>query len=162
MAMNLTRSDLEALKAKAQRAGAQIRNAKEAIAEQVGHVVRTAEVAGASFAFGVANGYTGGLEVVGVPVDLGVGVLAHFAAFWLPENTARHVHALADGGVAAYATVSGIGIGAKMKERQRAAAALPAGAAAPAAAQGALPSPNADHAMAQAIRGMQEAAGVRR
>lgn len=161
MAFSITRQDLEALKEKAKRAQTTVRNAKEMIAEQVGHVVRTAEVGGAAFAFGVANGYTGGVEVLGIPLDLGLGVLGHVGGFLVGGDVSNHVHSISDGAIASYATVSGIGIGAKMKERQRAAAAAPAGGSPPAAAAGALPSPNADASMAAAIRGMQQAAGVR-
>jgi len=158
--VNLSKSDIEGLKAKAMRAQSAIRNAREAVAEQVGHVVRTAEVTGVAFAFGVANGYTGGVEVLGIPVDLGSGVAGHLAAFLVGGDLSLHLHAMADGAIASYATVAGVGVGAKMKERNTAATrpgapgALPGGAAA-----GSLPSPSADQAMRQAIHAMSMASG---
>jgi hypothetical protein len=159
--MQLSRADIEGLKEKAKRAQATVRNAREYVAEQVGHVVRTAEVGGVSFAFGVANGYTGGVEVLGVPLDLGAGVAAHLAAFLMGGDLANHLHSMGDGAVAAYSTISGVGVGAKLKARNLAAnqpagnlPAPPGGAAA-----GNYPSPNADHAMAAAMRTMQAAGG---
>jgi len=80
-----------------------------------GRVVQTAEVGLAAFGFGMVNGRWGGVEVLGVPADLGAGIALHLAGFaGLGGKNAMHLHNFADGALSAYLTTLGAGMGRKM------------------------------------------------
>lgn len=89
----------------------------EAVVAQVG---KTVEVAGSAFLFGVANGKLGGVELLGVPVDLAAGVAGHLAGFMLASpKTAHHFHNLSDGALACFAARQGASIGQDWKTTGR-------------------------------------------
>lgn len=80
--------------------------------ERVEQAVRTLEVAGAAFGVGVMQGRTGGIEVVGVPLELGAGlaleVLGHLD---FAGKMSGHLINVGDGFLAGYATTLGRGVG---------------------------------------------------
>lgn len=83
--------------------------------------VRSVEVTGASFAMGVANGRSNdpeGVNVAGVPVDLGAGlaltVLGYMGA---AGKHSDHLNNLGDGCLAHYGAVLGRGVGVTWKEK---------------------------------------------
>lgn len=111
MALAITKADAERL---AKRAVGLQQRAKSTLAKAEGiieTVVRTTEVGASAFAFGVIQGRWGGMEIVGVPLDLGFGVSAHLAAFVMDSNISPHLHALADGAMAAFAVTMGFNAG---------------------------------------------------
>ena len=67
-------------------------------------VINTAEVSAASFLFGLAQGKFGGIEFVGVPVDLIAGVALHVMGFAdvAGKKNSRHFHAIGDGALASF------------------------------------------------------------
>jgi len=92
-------------------------------------VVHTAEVGSMAFAMGVVQGRTGGVEVIGVPLELGIGVALHTFG-WIGDWSGRgvlsgHLHGFGDGALAAYLTT--LGRGAGIKWAQKSTGALPGG-----------------------------------
>lgn len=84
----------------------------------VNTIVRTAEVSGAAFALGLAQGKYGVIEVMGVPADLGAGAALHLAAFFgIAGKSSKHLHALADGAMASYFVNLGKGTGLAWKDK---------------------------------------------
>lgn len=83
--------------------------------------VRTVEVSGASFAMGVANGRTTdpeGVNIAGVPVDLGAGVALQVLGYLgAAGKHSDHLNNLGDGCLAHYAAVMGRGVGVAWKEK---------------------------------------------
>ncbi len=93
-------------------------------------MVHTAEVSSAAFVAGVVQGRTGGVEVLGVPMDLGLAAGLHVLAFaGIGGKMASHLHGFGDGFLAAFLATTGRGVGQAMKAK----------AATPAAAAGHLP-----------------------
>ena len=81
----------------------------EALKERSEHVINTSVDAlvtsGAAFGLGLARGRMGGRAVLfGVPVELGVGVMAHLAGFTgIVGKASGHAHSIGNGALAAYA-----------------------------------------------------------
>jgi hypothetical protein len=120
MALNITRSDAERLLKTAQNARASIKRAKEHANEAVDRIVQTVEVGSTAFAFGIANGRFGGVEVLGVPLDALASFGMHSLAFF--GVATDHLHNFGDGAMASYLTTTGAGIGRAMAVRAGAAA----------------------------------------
>lgn len=139
-------SRYEALKNKV----AGIRKKAEHVTEKF---VRTVEVSGASFAMGVANGRSNdpeGVNVAGVPVDLGAGVALEILGYLgAAGKHSDHLNNLGDGCLAHYAAVLGRGVGVTWKEKS-----LGGGVARPIAAQGVHLTP-AEQAAAMAAAGLR-------
>jgi hypothetical protein len=75
-------------------------------------VVHTTEVSSAAFVAGVVQGRYGGIELLGVPLDLGLAVALHVAAFvGLAGRSSPHLHGFGDGFLAAFLTTTGRGVG---------------------------------------------------
>jgi hypothetical protein len=78
--------------------------------------VKTATISATAFALGTIQGKTGGIEIVGVPLDLIVGAGAHAAGFMkLGGKSSHHFHHIGDGAMAAYAVTMGRAIGNQWK-----------------------------------------------
>lgn len=99
----------------------QVKRVKEKADKTVQQVVRTGELGGTAFAFGIVNGRWQSPELLGVPVDLGTALLAHGAAFM--GIAEEHLHNIGDGALASYLTALGQGVGVKMLQEQKEAAA---------------------------------------
>jgi len=117
--VNITSEQLSEMRSVTERAMARVKQIKEKTTEAMGQVVQTVEVGVAAFGFALARGRfedKEGLNVVGVPVDLGVGVLAHVLGFMgAAGKYDEHLHNFGDGALACYLTVLGGGIGRDMK-----------------------------------------------
>ena len=122
----ITRAHLE--EARARIAG--IRNRLASIRKQseqaTERIVRTAEVTGTAFAMGVVQGKTGGVEVVGVPLELivggGLAIAGHLNA---AGKMSDHLINAGDGALAAYAVTMGRGIGVTWKNKAAGGGAAP-------------------------------------
>lgn len=92
--------------------------------EGVETLLRTGEVCGTSFVFGVVKGRSGSdPKIGGVPVDLGLGIGGHaLAMLGIGGGMENHLRGLADGALASFATTQGLGIGAGMARRASATA----------------------------------------
>lgn len=114
--------------------------------------VRTVEVSGAAFAMGVANGRSHdpeGVNIAGVPVDLGAGLALEVLGYMgAAGKHSDHLNNLGDGCLAHYAAVLGRGVGVTWKEK-----ALHGGAAPALKASGVRLSPE-EMAAAQAFAGV--------
>lgn len=95
-----------------------IRKKAEHVTEKA---VRTVEVSAAAFTMGVANGRSTdpeGLNVGGVPVDLGAGLALQILGYvGAAGKHSDHLNNLGDGCLAHYAAVMGRGVGATWKEK---------------------------------------------
>lgn len=109
--MQISLKSLEGLANKYDSARKRVAKIKEETQETVMTVVRTVEVAGAGFAFGVANGRYASPEVVGVPVDLGAAIVLHGLGFFLDRDVGVHLHNVGDGALTSYTTALGFGVG---------------------------------------------------
>ena len=85
--------------------------------EAVEVVVAAAEVSGTAFGLGIVNGRWGSPEVIGVPVDAGLGIAAHVLAFM--DIAPQHLHNVGNGGLGSYFSALGVGVGQKMARESR-------------------------------------------
>ena len=128
-------------KEKAVRAQKRLQSATKRADVTIETIVHTAEVGSAAFVAGVVQGRTGGVEVLGVPIDLGAAAALHVLAFaGVGGKMSGHLHGFADGFLAAFLATTGRGVGQAWAAKEEAtpakatgelmghhAAALPAG-----------------------------------
>ena len=114
---------MEDVKRQLDNARARISKVKEEASEAVEIVVSAAEVSGTAFGLGIINGRWGSPEVIGVPVDAGVGIAAHVLAFM--DIAPSHLHNVGNGGLGSYFSALGVGVGQKMAREVRAPATTP-------------------------------------
>lgn len=118
MAIKIGASQLARMKGQAESLMRRASSVKSRAEGAVNNVVRTAEVGAAAFAMGAINGRYGGVEVAGVPADLGGAVALHALGFLgVAGKSSAHLHALGDGLLASYATTLGKGVGVGMREK---------------------------------------------
>lgn len=118
MALKLSQQEVMDLRGRAESALARAKRAMEKADVVVDRVVKTTVTGGTAFALGVAQGRYGSVEVVGVPADLGLGVLAHVAGFaGVGGNANDYLHAVGDGALAAYLVTLGRGVGKDWAEK---------------------------------------------
>lgn len=105
-----------------------IKNHTEKTVEKV---IRTAEVGGTAFAIGVLNGKTGGVEIMGVPLELGAGIALNVLSYMgAAGKMSDHVGNVGDGALASFATMEGVKIGLQWAQKSGGGqGALPSGAA---------------------------------
>lgn len=103
MALSVSQRDIVNFKQRVDRMTAKAKGVLERSKETMGTVVTTTEVGAASFLFGLAQGKFGGIQIVGIPLDLLAGIGLHIAAFSGKTGSAsKHLHAFADGALASY------------------------------------------------------------
>lgn len=115
--MNVSLKALEDMKRQLDNARNRVAKVKEEASEAVEIVVSAAEVSGTAFGLGIVNGRWGSPEFVGVPVDAGVGIVAHVAAFM--DIAPAHLHNVGNGGLGSYFSALGVGVGQKMAREAR-------------------------------------------
>lgn len=75
-------------------------------------VVQSVLVSGGAFGFGVLGGAKGAIDVLGVPIDLGAGILLQLAGFaGLAGKWDKVLHDVGDGALAAYFARLGARVG---------------------------------------------------
>ena len=96
-------------------------------------IVQTGVIGGTSFGFGLLSGYwvnddgTRGVQLLGMPLDLGTGIGMHLLGFMAGGRWAEQWHNVGDGAIAAYLNTLGAGVGDRMRlQRGAAAPATPA------------------------------------
>lgn len=112
--LKLSMREVEDLQRKASNAASRARNIAAKAEDAIMTVVQSVEIGGAAFGFGLVQGRFQGVEVLGVPLDLGAGVVLHTLGFFVSGKASPHVHNIADGALASYFTSLGQGVGAKM------------------------------------------------
>jgi len=116
MAMTITKKDAQHAVARLETIKKRIANIREQAEQTTERLITTAEVGGAAFAMGVIQGKTGGVEVFGVPLELGLGLgLNAFALLGGAGKHSAHLNNVGNGCLAAYATTLGRGVGATWK-----------------------------------------------
>jgi hypothetical protein len=112
--LSITREQAERLLKESHRAKAMVKRAKETAHATIKTVVDTTEVGGAAFAFGVINGRMGGVEFVGMPLDLVAALALHGMGFLLDGEYSEHLHNFGNGALATYLATMGSSIGHEM------------------------------------------------
>lgn len=116
--MQITKRDAQHAMHRLESIKKRIANIREHAEQTTERVVATAETFGAAFAMGVVQGRTGGVELFGVPVELGLGLgLNAFALLGGAGRASTHVNAVGNGCLAAYATTLGRGVGSTWKDK---------------------------------------------
>ena len=130
MATRIGRAQMGRWKSAAMRAQARIRRSEARSRATIQTVVHTTEVSSAAFVAGVVQGRFGGIEVLGVPLDLGLAAVMHVAGFaGIGGRYSSHLHGFGDGFLAAFLTTTGRGVGQQLLARRGASSqgALPGG-----------------------------------
>lgn len=128
MALSITKKDAQHAVARLETIKKRIANIRERAEETTERIVTTAEVGGAAFAMGVIQGKTGGVEIFGVPLELGLGLgLNAFALLGGAGKASSHLNSVGNGCLAAYATTLGRGVGATWKGKSLGAGAAVSG-----------------------------------
>jgi hypothetical protein len=127
---SMNKAQIAGLKERAERMINRAKSITEKSEETVGQVVRSVEINGAAFVSGMAKGRFGNVEVMGVPVDLGIAGVGHALGFLGGGRYKEDVHNLSDGVLAGYSHTLGAGIGRRMATEMaaRAIAGAPASA----------------------------------
>lgn len=120
MATKITKGKVEKLQRAYKSAVSRAKRMKEQSESIAGQIQGAALVTGSAFAIGYAQHRfrddegNPGVEVLGIPMDLGIGLGLHlgsiFGIFGNYQESANHV---ANGALAAYATTMGAGMGTK-------------------------------------------------
>jgi len=104
MALSVSQRDIVNFKQRVDRMTAKAKNVIERSRATMETVVTTTEVGAAAFLFGLAQGKFGGIQIVGVPLDLLAGIGLHIAAFSGVggKGNEKHLHAFADGALSSF------------------------------------------------------------
>ena len=137
MAIQLSQRDLKRAASKFESLKGRINSIKKRAEKTTEKVIRTGETSAAAFSMGMIQGLTGkGIEVLGVPLELGLWVgLYVLGYFGGAGKHSDHLNNFGDGCLAAYATTLGRGVGVSWREKalgagsQGALSARPAGVA---------------------------------
>jgi hypothetical protein len=119
--MQVSLKALEGMETRAKSALARAKRVKEESADAIMNVVGSVETFGTAFSMGVINGRWGNPELLGIPVDLGLGLAAHTIGFVLDDGS-QHLHRMGDGALSSYFSALGVGVGRKMLDEVQAAA----------------------------------------
>ncbi len=112
MPAKITRAEVGGWKQRALRLRSKMASNREAATQTIETVVHTTEVSSAAFLAGIVQGRYGGIELLGVPLDLGLAVALHVGAFvGLAGKASPHLHGFGDGFLAAFLTATGSGVG---------------------------------------------------
>jgi hypothetical protein len=117
MALSLSSGHLHSAMQAASRTHGRARAALDKMHGVTRSVVRTAEVGGAAFGFGLLQGRLpeSKQKVMGVDIGLGSAVMLHVLGFaGIGGDYAGHLHAAGDGALASFLTKQGILYGARM------------------------------------------------
>lgn len=118
MAMKVSKSQVGGWKKKALAAKKRMDKVSAQTSKQIETAVHTAEVSSAAFVAGVVQGRYGGIEVMGIPMDLGLAALLHVGGFMgVGGKMSSHLHGFADGFLASFLTTTGRGVGQSWKAR---------------------------------------------
>ena len=127
MPLKISQHDIIRLKDQAEKLKKRASGAIERSHEVIETLTRSAVLGSSAFAFGMIQGKVpGGVEVVGVPLDLGIGLGGHLAAMMgVGGNLSGQLHNIADGALAAYLTAMGRGVGLRWQKTGSLSSALP-------------------------------------
>lgn len=125
MAMKITKAQLDKMQSRYNAMANRVKKVRKEAESVAETVVQTMEIGITAFGMGMVNGRfvndegERGIQVLGVPIDLGGAVVLHGLGFFMPSggkrSWAKDLHNLGDGMLASYLTVTGIGLGDKMR-----------------------------------------------
>lgn len=119
--MRMTRADIAHGVRRAESLRARLANVRKKTEKVTETAVHTLEVGASAFGFGALHGYNGtedGVQVVGIPIELLAAVGLHGAGFLgLGGKASSHLHGVADGALASYATRLGYSMGTKWSSK---------------------------------------------
>ena len=115
MAISMSKTDLRRAATRAEALRKRLSGMRVKGERVTAKVVHTAEVSAAAFTAGVIQGRTGGIEIMGAPLELILGAGLNLGGFFgLGGKMSDHLHGFGDGFLAAYLTTVGRGVGVKM------------------------------------------------
>lgn len=114
MGFSVSRQEVTDLLRKVDSAKGAAKRARERAEDSVMNVVQTVEVVGTGFSLGAINGRFGGVEVLGIPLDLLSGASLHLLAMFMGATAAEHTRNFADGALCSWGTMTGLGVGREM------------------------------------------------
>lgn len=118
MALSITKAHAQQAMHKYEALKNRLTSVKKKAEETTQRVVRSTTIGASAFAMGLVQGRTGGIEVVGVPLELGLGVgLNILSIMGGAGQYSEHLGNAGDGCLAAYATTLGRGVGTTMREK---------------------------------------------
>jgi hypothetical protein len=80
--------------------------------------MQTLAVSAGAFGFSALAGWAGSVDVLGIPVDLGAGLLLNIAAYvGLGGSMSKNLHDLGDGALAAYVAKLGANVGDGLRRK---------------------------------------------
>jgi len=124
MAKSISMRDVDKLKNRLASLKRSSAKAREKAGESVERLLMSAEVGGTAFAFGQVQARYGGVNILGVPADLGVGIAANvMSILGVGRGMETHLANIGNGALAAYAFKTGHDMG--VKSMQAAGKAIP-------------------------------------
>ncbi len=114
MAFSVSRQEVADLIKKVDSARSSAKRAREKADDAVMSVVQTVEVVGAGFTLGALNGRWGGVEFLGIPLDLLSGATLHLFAMFMGPTSSEHLRNFGDGALCSWGTMTGLGVGREM------------------------------------------------
>lgn len=118
MALQLTKQHVGKMAGQVQSLQKRIGRFKEDAEKMTEKFVRTTEIGVAALGVGILQGRTGGIEVMGIPAELGIGVgLNMLGYFGAAGKHSDHLNNLGDGALAGYLATVGRGLGAEWKAK---------------------------------------------
>jgi hypothetical protein len=118
MALRFSQADLKRMAGRAQSLSTRLAGLKRRTEKVTERVVHSSEIAAAAFSSGVINGKTGGVVILGVPLDLGLGLALNLGGYFnlAGDKMSNHLHGFGDGFLASYLTNLGREVGEKMNK----------------------------------------------
>jgi len=118
MAYSIMHRDLHFAHGAASRALARLGSYREKGTVVTQQVVQSVMVSAGAFGFSWLSGYAGTVDVLGVPIDLGSGILLQLAGFsGLAGHWSKVLHDVGDGALAAYFAKLGARTGNDMRRK---------------------------------------------
>lgn len=130
--MQISKAMLERMQRQARSAAARASKMKEKAEELTQKVMDGATISGTAFLISYSNhrfrGSDGkpGIEILGVPIDLGIGIGGHLMGLFMGGQYANAMHNVGNGALASYLTTMGSGLGTKHWQERSGSAQLPA------------------------------------
>jgi hypothetical protein len=118
MALQISKRQLADAQSRYESLKARLSNVRKEAEKATEKFVGTLEVTGAAFTMGMIQGRTGGIEIIGMPLELIAGGLLNVGSYLgVAGKHSDHLGNLGDGCLAAYAVTVGKGVGETWKER---------------------------------------------
>lgn len=118
MPMRVTSADLMNIANRAERLKKTTEAVKHKMEKGLRQVVRTTELNAVAFGSSVLKGKMGEIVVMGVPLELGLGLGGHLLGFFgIGGSMNQHLHNIADGALVSWTVGRGIAIGHSMRSK---------------------------------------------